>query len=169
MFHSVDSAGFIDTIDRQAWIKLLSRAPMDILERVPVLQHGASVQWLRKPEIGLMMVQGRVGGKGEKFNLGEVTVTRCTLKLVVAEAKTLVGVSYILGRSHRHAELAAIADALLQDEASRQAVCDTVLTPTHLALETSRQARRVRANSTKVEFFTVARESGFADTEEDDQ
>ena len=38
-------------------------------------------EWIRPPEIGSIMVQGRAGGTGDPFNLGEVSVTRCTLKV----------------------------------------------------------------------------------------
>ena len=36
---------------------------------------------LRPPETGLVMVRGRMGGSGGKFNLGEVAVTRCAVRL----------------------------------------------------------------------------------------
>ena len=32
---------------------------------------------LRRPEAGLLMLRGRIGGEGARFNLGEATVTRC--------------------------------------------------------------------------------------------
>ena len=37
--------------------------------------------WLREPEIGSVMVQGKVGATGDNFNVGEVTITRCSLNL----------------------------------------------------------------------------------------
>ncbi|WP_198418602.1 phosphonate C-P lyase system protein PhnG [Cryobacterium frigoriphilum] len=39
------------------------------------------VSYLRGPEAGLVMVQGRIGGTGDRFNLGEATVTRATVML----------------------------------------------------------------------------------------
>ncbi len=168
MFQSVDNASAAPAVDRQAWIKLLSRAPLDLLEKIPSLCGDSTPQWLRKPEIGLMMVQGRAGATGERFNLGEVTVTRCVLKLTVSANKTVVGVSYVLGRAHRHAELAAMADALLQDDTTSLVVRETVLTPIQQALDIQREARRQRADSTKVEFFTIARESSSPEADEDE-
>jgi alpha-D-ribose 1-methylphosphonate 5-triphosphate synthase subunit PhnG len=94
---------------------LLARAPLPLLEQYLAPHLSNQSQWLRRPETGLMMVQGRAGGTGERFNLGEITVTRCTLRLGDAAGNTPVGVAYVLGRSHRHAQLAATADALLQD------------------------------------------------------
>ena len=118
-----------------------------------------------------MMVQGRVGGTGERFNLGEVTVTRCALRLPEADAASgaLVGVAYVLGRSHRQAWLAATADALLQDPARQGELARSLLQPVREHLAQAQAQRRARAQSTRVEFFTVARESGALDDEEGDE
>ncbi len=62
--------------------------------------------WLRQPEFGAVRVRGRTGGTGQKFNLGETVATRCALRLACGTA----GYAYILGRSVRHAELAALCD-----------------------------------------------------------
>ncbi|MGQ3358871.1 MAG: phosphonate C-P lyase system protein PhnG, partial [Phreatobacter sp.] len=42
---------------------------------------GDRAEVLRAPEIGLVMVRGRVGGDGAPFNLGEATVTRAAVAL----------------------------------------------------------------------------------------
>ena len=166
MFHAFDTEPDGRPLDRAQWMATLARAPLDLLEPALGAHAQATPQWLRAPETGLVMVQGRAGGTGERFNVGEVTVTRCALRLNDAAA---VGVAYVLGRSHRHAQLAAVADALLQDPA-RQALLNTqLLAPVrrHLALQRAR--RHARAQSSKVEFFTVAREAGGADEEEGDE
>ena len=49
---------------------------------------------IRAPEIGAVMVRGRVGGAGDAFNLGEMTVTRCSLRLACGA----VGHGYVQGR-----------------------------------------------------------------------
>src|SRR5262249_57217899 len=67
---------------------------------------------IRKPEVGLVVVRGRAGGSGMRFNLGELPVTRCSVRL----DDGTVGHAYVGGRDTRHAELAAVFDALLQDE-----------------------------------------------------
>ena len=69
---------------------------------------------LRGPEAGLVMVRGRAGGGGAPFNLGEMTATRCTVRTEAG----FVGHAYVAGRNERQAELAALADALLQDPAA---------------------------------------------------
>ena len=38
-------------------------------------------EMLRAPEIGTVMLRGRAGAKGAPFNLGEMTVTRCAVRL----------------------------------------------------------------------------------------
>jgi alpha-D-ribose 1-methylphosphonate 5-triphosphate synthase subunit PhnG len=153
---------------RQAWMRLLSRAPMEILE--PALNRfaGPQPQWLRAPETGLVMAQGRVGSTGARFNLGEVTVTRCALRTDRAVVDcNAVGVAYVLSRSHRHAELAAIADAMLQDSACSALFPSDLLPRIEAWLETRRTVRANKARGTKVEFFTVAREAGDPDEMED--
>ncbi|MGE4111249.1 MAG: phosphonate C-P lyase system protein PhnG [Burkholderiales bacterium] len=117
--------------------------------------------WLRRPETGLFMVQGRVGGTGNRFNLGEVTVTRCALRLPGGTC----GVAYIQGRSHNRAEMAALADALLQVEQFRPVLEASLLAPIARHLDAQSAAIARRTQSTRVDFFTVARESGGAGEE----
>ena len=166
MFHAFDNPGPNRPTPRPEWMALLSRAPLPLLEQALAEQAGAPLEWLRKPETGLYMVQGRAGGTGERFNLGEITVTRCALRLGVAGSA--VGVAYVMGRNHRQARLAAVADALLQDPAQHDALDAALLQPArqHLALQRARRA--ARAQSTKVDFFTVARETGASDEGDDE-
>ena len=61
---------------RQEWMALLARAPLPLLEQaLQPLEPSRKTEWLRRPETGLYMVQGRAGGTGGRFNLGEITVT----------------------------------------------------------------------------------------------
>ncbi len=64
-------------------------------------------QSVRAPEIGLAQVRARMGGTGNAFNMGDVTITRSVVRLASGE----LGYSYITGRNKRHAELAAVVDA----------------------------------------------------------
>jgi alpha-D-ribose 1-methylphosphonate 5-triphosphate synthase subunit PhnG len=144
---------------------LLARAPLPLLEAgLGELAH-TSPMWLRAPETGLMMVQGRVGGSGERFNLGEVTITRCTLRLDAASQA--VGVAHVLGRTHRQARLAAVADALLQDPRHHPRLCTDLLQPISQHLAAQARERSAEAQATQVAFFTVAREAGDGNDEED--
>jgi alpha-D-ribose 1-methylphosphonate 5-triphosphate synthase subunit PhnG len=102
------------------------------------------------------MVRSRIGGSGERFNVGEMTVTRCALRTASGE----VGVAYIQGRSHRKAELAALADALLQSPEWSETVMRRLVNPLRAHLATEGERVRRKAQATRVEFFTLAREAG---------
>ena len=108
---------------------------------------------LRGPEVGLVMVRARAGGTGLRFNLGETTVTRCSVRL----ADGTVGHAYVGGRCPRHAERAAVLDALLQDEARRGAMEPAVVAPLAAAQAERRRAAVARSAPTRVEFFTLVR------------
>jgi alpha-D-ribose 1-methylphosphonate 5-triphosphate synthase subunit PhnG len=146
--------------ERRDWMALLARAPLGTLEawlrRASAAGGLPGRTWLRRPETGLVMVRGRVGGGGERFNLGEMTVTRCALRTDSGE----MGVAYVPGRSHRKAELAALADALLQSPSWHESVMRRLMKPlrAHVAAEAERMRRKAQA--TRVEFFTLAREAG---------
>lgn len=165
MFQSFDNAGLRQPITRPEWMALLARAPQNLLDGALPAFRSAAPQWLRKPETGLMMVQGRAGGTGERFNLGEITVTRCALRLAGAHAQAPVGVAYVLGRNHRQAQLAAMADALLQDPLHREELEEKLLKPVREHLQQLQSVRHERAQTTKVDFLTVAREAGGGDDE----
>ena len=144
---------FDDIPARKAWMSLLARAPAG---RIAVLLDAAmdrpTFKWLRVPEIGSTMVQGRAGGTGAPFNLGELTVTRCALTLETGE----VGHAYIQGRRKADAEAAALVDALMQGRAAEQ-VRAAVLDPLETELAAKRSTRAAKAAATKVEFFTMTR------------
>jgi alpha-D-ribose 1-methylphosphonate 5-triphosphate synthase subunit PhnG len=101
------------------------------------------------------MVRGRAGGTGAQFNLGEMTLTRCALRLDGAAT----GVAYVQGRSARKAEIAALADALLQT-AEAADVRRELIEPVRARLAADAARERRNARATKVEFYTLAREAG---------
>lgn len=118
------------------------------------------VSFLRGPEAGLVMVQGRIGGTGDRFNLGEATVTRATVMLRGPGTGTdeVSGTSYVLGSHPEHAGLAAVFDALLGAPTQRQRVLSTVIEPLERKQAEHDAAAQADARSTIVDFFTVARE-----------
>ncbi len=142
-----------DQTARRRWMAVLSHASAEAiagcLDDCPDLPPHVR---LRGPEIGLVMLRGRAGGAGGKFNLGEATVTRCTVR----DADGRVGHSYATGRDMRRAELAARIDAAMQDPARRDALESSVITPLERAQAQARQADAARAAATRVEFFTMA-------------
>ncbi len=140
--------------DRQWAMGILARAKSDqvtsLLERWP---EPTEFTWLRKPETGLVMVRGRMGGEGAAFNLGEMTVTRCALRLKCGT----VGHACTQGRSHRKAEVAAIIDALHQRPETRATVRSELLDPLQERLLEERTQRSHASEATKVQFFTRVR------------
>lgn len=148
-----DSGNSRQEDDRQRWMSLLACAPAD---RLAALAGGLGTMpghdWLRPPETGGVMVRGRMGGTGAPFNLGEMTVTRGSLRLASGE----VGHGYVQGRDKAHAERAALIDALMQTGRA-DAVRAAVLVPLQAAADTARTARAARAAATKVDFFTLVR------------
>jgi len=110
--------------------------------------------WLRRPETGLVMVQGRAGGTGTRFNLGEMSATRCTIRLTACGS---TGVGWVSGRSAKHAELIALADALLQSPTHCEEVCAKVIEPLITIRQTALEVAAALAAGTRVEFFTMTR------------
>ena len=136
--------------ERREWMGLLARSIPESLEKLlgPLPQH----QFARAPETGAVMVRGRAGGTGAPFNLGEMTVTRCTVQL----DDGAVGHAWVQGRDKRHATRAAIVDALMHGPSADQ-ITAQVLTPLAMAAAKGANTRRAKAAATKVEFFTMVR------------
>ncbi len=104
--------------DRQRWMGVLARASAaelhDLLAPCAKLPRYTC---LRGPELGLAMVRGRTGGGGAPFNMGEMTVSRCSVRTEAG----LTGHAYVAGRDLAQAELAAVLDGALQDPARADA------------------------------------------------
>lgn len=143
---------------RRRWMSVLAKASAEELEKaMPAVETALGAlpayRLIRKPEVGMTMVRARAGGTGQPFNLGEMTMTRCTLRT----EDGWVGSAYVAGRSLRQAELAALLDALLQDPARAGQLMALVIDPLARAQHLSRQRRIERSAATKVDFFTVVR------------
>jgi alpha-D-ribose 1-methylphosphonate 5-triphosphate synthase subunit PhnG len=139
--------------DRQRWMSLLAKVPEALLDQFfSGLGPEPAFDWVRPPEVGSVMVRGRTGGTGAAFNLGEMTVTRCALRLATGET----GHAYVQGRSKTKARQAALVDALMQGPGAG-AVRAAVLEPLAEAMAEAKRTRAAKAAATKVEFFTMVR------------
>lgn len=140
--------------ERKAALALLARATRAEMA-VPITHNwpDLTVRELRKPEIGLAMLRGRMGGDGAAFNLGEATVTRAVVELAGGQR----GHGQRLGRDLAAARLAAIADALWQDEAQRPLVERDILAPVRARLARGKAQTRAETAATRVDFFTLVR------------
>lgn len=138
---------------RRERMGLLARArPAELAERARSVAL-PTFEWLRAPETGLVMVRGRAGGSGAPFNLGEMTVTRCTVTL----SGGAIGHACVAGRSHEHARLAALVDAACEVPALAPSMARDVLAPLARAETERRRRTSADAAETTVEFFTLER------------
>ncbi|WBV41484.1 phosphonate C-P lyase system protein PhnG [Pseudoroseomonas cervicalis] len=143
--------------ERRRWMGILARASAaairarldaHLADAPPLPAHTR----LRGPETGLVMLRGRAGGDGAPFNLSEMTVTRCAVRL----DDGIIGHAYVAGRDSQQAELAALLDAALQDPARRPALLESVIAPLAADEAESRAAAARKAAATRVQFFTMA-------------
>lgn len=140
--------------DRRRWLSVLAKAPaQEVISAWDALPERPAFTPLRPPENGMVLVRGRMGGTGDAFNFGEMTVTRAAVRLATGET----GVGYVAGRSYRHAEIAAAVDAMMQSSSLRPAVEDAVVGRLEEAQLQRRDEAARKAAATKVEFFTMVR------------
>jgi len=95
------------------------------------------------------MGDGRAGVAGQRFTVGEMTVTRCAVTL----SDGTVGHSYVKGRDRVQAQYAALFDAIMLRDGSASDFIDELA-------ETQAKAKRDHARkvaATKVDFFTLVR------------
>ncbi len=142
-----------DTAARQRWMSVLARASAtqleDLLRTAPSLPASTP---LRGPESGLVMTRARAGGGGSPFNLGEMSVTRCTVR----SSTGFIGHAYVQGRDSQQARLAAELDAALQDPALHNSLEAAIIAPLAAAQHAARAEKASKAAATRVQFFTLA-------------
>lgn len=140
--------------ERRAALAVLARAqPQDIARGLSQFDDGLQYSEPRPPEVGLVMLRGRIGGGGAPFNAGEATVTRAAVQLPSGQ----MGFGYVLGRDREKARLVALCDALLQIEEKRREVEQFILMPLRQRQKEERELVRARTAATKVDFFTLVR------------
>ena len=146
-----------DVGDRQHWMMILAKAQLESLENAwSWWGEKPSYRHVRGPEIGLVMLRGREDGKGDAFHLGEMTVARCSVQIDGGN----VGCAYVIGKSPRHAELAALFDALLQNPEYRDLLRKEVIYPLEQIQQHRRNMEDKKVSPTRVEFFTMVRGEG---------
>ncbi|CAM6371557.1 MULTISPECIES: phosphonate C-P lyase system protein PhnG [Citrobacter] len=144
----------IDTATRQRWMRALSWSNAETLNALmQALKLAPEYTLIRAPETGLMQIQARMGGTGNRFFAGDTTLTRAVVRL---NSGTL-GYSYLLGRNKQHAERCAVVDALLQEQAHFQTLMETLIAPLEAEREAQIAARRAEVNASRVDFFTLVR------------
>lgn len=142
----------IDPAIRQRRMAAFTLAPAERLsEGLGHIDPVPEYDFLRRPETGLVMVRGRIGGSGRAFNLGEMLVTRCTV-----QCSGRLGHGWVPGRSALQAELAALGDALGQMPEHSEAV-DRLVTELEMEKRLRETRRQAEIRKTQVQFFTMVR------------
>tara|TARA_B100001939_G_scaffold291997_1_gene263980 strand:+ start:352 stop:786 length:435 start_codon:yes stop_codon:yes gene_type:complete len=139
--------------ERANWLGLMAKSPAKVMDECwQKADLSPEFEVIRSPEIGSVMVRGRMGGTGDTFNLGEMTVTRASVKLSCGT----VGHGYIMGRSKKTATRVALCDALMQT-GDKQKVKDNIIQPLLSLKKENDQRISAKAAATKVDFFTLVR------------
>jgi len=151
---SKDSSNSAESVAarQQNMATLAAAAPEAVAEKFAALTP-PGYDLVRQPETGLVMVRGRMGGTGSPFNLGEVTVTRCVVRLDTGET----GSAYSLGRNKEKALQSAVIDALWQRPDMRQRIEADVIAPLAQGQASAKATVREETEATKVNFFTMVR------------
>ena len=143
-----------DISTRQRWMRVLAHSqPAALSDRMQALNMTPEYDLIRAPEIGLVQIQARMGGTGERFFAGDATLTRAVIRL---NSGTL-GYSYVLGRDKPHAERCAVIDALLQEHPHFQTLMETLIAPLEADRAALIAARQAQINTSRVDFFTLVR------------
>ena len=136
-----------DTATRQHWMSVLAHSqPAELAARLNALNITADYEVIRTAETGLVQIQARMGGTGERFFAGDATLTDGTL-----------GYSWVLGRDKQHAERCALIDALMQQSRHFQNLSETLIAPLDADRMARIAARQAEVNASRVDFFTMVR------------
>lgn len=83
-----------DTATRQHWMSVLAHSqPAELAARLKALNITADYEVIRTAETGLVQIQARMGGTGERFFAGDATLTRAAVRLTDGT----LGYSWVLG------------------------------------------------------------------------
>lgn len=139
--------------------RVLALTPRDRLEACwAALALAPDYRCVRGPETGMAMVRGRMGGTGNAFNLGEMTLSRASVALDDGTpGGGPLGHGWVAGRDHRHAELIALVDACARNPEWQARIDAELIDPLARELEASRAELSRAAAATRVDFFTMVR------------
>jgi alpha-D-ribose 1-methylphosphonate 5-triphosphate synthase subunit PhnG len=145
--------------DRRTWLAVLTKASLAQLEAAwDALEDKPVYRVLRPGETGLVMLRGRIGGNGQPFNFGEMTMSRAAVQLLDDSGRAShAGFGHVAGRSVRRAELVAVFDALLQDPARQEVIATLVVGLLAAQQQAAKAAQHAKVIASKVDFFTMVR------------
>ncbi|SES97033.1 phosphonate C-P lyase system protein PhnG [Thorsellia anophelis] len=143
-----------DVTLRQYWMKVLSMSDYETLTKLyETLEIDVAYQVIRAPEIGLVQLQGKMGGGGNRFYIGDATMTRAVIQLSTGQ----YGFGYVIGRDKHHAKLNALIDALMQETSYQPQLLESVIHPLERELEKIKLQKQAEIETSRVDFFTLVR------------
>lgn len=149
-----NSSPVTETAARQNVMEVLAYADHAELEAAySAFDPKPGWSFTRRPETGLVMARGRMGGGGAPFNLGEISVTRAAVTLESGET----GYAYCHGRNQRKASIAAFFDAAWQNQALKPRIEAEIIAPLEARKKARDAQKRRETAATKVDFFTLVR------------
>ncbi len=144
----------MNTQQRQQLISVLAKSSLqDIKQCWGHSLDDYEYNTLRQPQTGMVMAVARTEAKGEPFNLGEVSVTRCALRLSSGET----GIGYVMGSNKEHALHVAILDAVAQQQNQYAEIHTQVIQPLQQKLLQTHKAQQQKTDTSRVDFFTMVR------------
>lgn len=141
---------------RARWLAILAHAPRELLERHAETLQPLHFEVLRAPETGLAMLRGRIGNEGDRFNVGELTLTRAVVRhREEGGGAVAVGVGYALGRDPERVGWVARFDALLQQARWHDRLQAEVIGPLAAATARARAREQRETAASRVHFFNL--------------
>jgi phosphonate C-P lyase system protein PhnG len=157
MDSNVPMPGGMPDTQRQRWMRAFALADADSLHRkLAAVTSCPPYTFLRKPEAGMVMLEGRAGNTGLRFNLGEMLVTRCAVRMATTGGD-VSGHAFVAGNRAAHAEAAAVLDALMQQPEYADALEKELVEPLLSAWERKCRETAEETAKTRVDFFTMVR------------
>ncbi len=145
---------YFSSKQRKEWMKLLAVSDtVSIESAAESIPDNIRYSYVVEPETGMIMIQARADGRRSRFNLGEISITRCIIEI----NKKFMGAAWVMGSDLRHAELAAKLDGLLQDPDYHERIQKEVIEKLQTVYEKQIKERQEDIRDTTVEFFTMKR------------
>lgn len=140
---------------RAAWMSVLACAATSELQQSwDAFEHRPPFEWLKKPEYGSVLLQGRIGGSGREYGVGQVLITRCSIRLIDGR----IGVGYTRGRAGHHVFIAAMFDALMQTADAAGLSAARIVSELEAKRDQRRRVDQAKTEETRVDFTVGARE-----------
>ena len=81
--------------ERQRWMAPLPHSPPDALKPLWAALHLNALEWknIRRADTGRTQIQARSGGSGQRFFLGDATLTRAVIQSAAAPMATAISLA----------------------------------------------------------------------------